>query len=400
MPSRRQTSVCREGWYLLLLLVAVFAWALLRENNLLLLAAGLMAGTLLIDWRMSVAILRHLEVHRRIVSSGHAGSWLWVEIEVRNGRRNLGSWAVVVEDCVARKVGRTEDRLLRPRLLFSYVPAAQAVKRTYRLRLPQRGPYVLGPLRVSTRFPLGLVGQSVWLDSHDELLVLPRLGQLRPAWFQHCPPVQHGSRGARRPGYVPGDFFAVREWQPGDSVRWVHWRSTARHRQLVVRQFEQPGERQLAVLLDLWQPEVPSPEHAERIELAVSFAATLIADFRHQPGPALLAIAAARPVFLAGRAAGPFSREAQLSLAMAQAAVSTPLAKLWQEVLRRIGPQGQLIVISTRPDVEAAVPEFALTPGTISGAGPGYRMVSLHDGGSLLAKHFEIERGSGAEDAP
>ena len=81
---------------MLLLLAVVLSWALLRANNLLLLVVGLMCGGLLIDWRMSVATLRRLEVRRRVVSGAHALSWMTVEVEVVNGRRRLGSWAVAV----------------------------------------------------------------------------------------------------------------------------------------------------------------------------------------------------------------------------------------------------------------------------------------------------------------
>lgn len=415
MPTRHRTSLCHEGWYLLLLLAAVLVWALLRENNLLLLVAGLMTGTLLVDWRMSVATLRQLEVRRRIVSGTPAGSWVKVEVEVRNGRRRLGSWAVVVEDRVLRKTGLQPNQPLRPKLMFLYVPAGRAVRQTYEVCVPQRGLHTLGPLRISTRFPLGLVQRSVWLDEGGELLILPRLGHLRQAWIQHCPPVPHGARGAQRPGYTPGDFFAVREWQSGDSVRWVHWRSTARHRQLVVRQFEQPGERQLAVLLDLWQPSRPAAEHAARVELAVSFAATLVADFCRSRGPALLAIAAAQTVCLAGRAAGVFSHEAQVALALAEASHEAPLAELWSEAVRRAGPHGELVVISTRPNLETALPESAVSAqggadrrglprrGGWSGGrserlfGGTHRLVQLHNGDAALADYFAWERRS-AED--
>jgi len=416
MPICRRTSLCREGWYLLLLLAAVLTWALLRENNLLLLVAGLMSGTLLMDWRMSVAALRGLEVRRRIASGSRAGTWIKVEIEVRNGRRRWGSWALVVEDRLLRNSGVADERPLHPRRMFPYVPAGECLRQTYSVLLPHRGPYTLGPLCVSTRFPLGLVRHAVWLGGDDKLLVLPRLGHLRRAWMRHCPPAPYGARGARRPGYVPGDFFAVREWQAGDSVRWVHWRSTARHGQLVVRQFEQPGERQLAVLLDLWQPESPSLEQARRVELAVSFAATLVADFCRSRGPAVLVIAAAQSVCLAGRAAGAFSREAQISLALAQASPADPPIDLWEEALRRIGSQGELVVISTRPNVEAAMPALAGTAPEISNrrgtsvAGGltsrirerpdrrTHRILRLHDDDSALADYFEWERRA-AEDA-
>jgi uncharacterized protein (DUF58 family) len=397
--SRYRTSLCREGWYLLLLMLAVLIWALLRENNLLLFVAGVMVGTLLVDWRMSVATLRRVEVRRRTVTGAHAGSWIEVEIEIANGRRRLGTWAVAVEDRIARSSGLPQDKPLHPRLVFPYVPAGQRRQQTYRVCLPQRGGYALGRFCVSTRFPLGLVQRTVWLDGDDQLLVLPRLGQLRQGWLRHCPPVPYGARGARRPGYVPGDFFAIREWQTGDSVRWVHWRSTARHRQLVVRQFEQPGERQLAVLLDLWQPENSTADHARRVELAVSFAATLVADFRGSRGPALLAIAAARPVCLAGRAAGPFSREALASLALAEACPAPPVAALWEDVLRRAGSHGELVVISTRPNVEDAVPELAIATPSVSGQGQSHRTVPVNDDGSALAEYFQWERRSAEDEA-
>jgi uncharacterized protein (DUF58 family) len=390
--TRHRTSLCREGWYVLLLLAVVLAWALLRENNLLLLVSGLICGMLLIDWRMSAAALRRLEIRRRIVSGSHAGCWITVEVEVLNNRRRLASWAIVVEDRVVRKSTSSADQPLRPRVMFPFVPAGQRVRQTYRMRLPERGRYALGSLRMSTRFPFGLVQRAAWLACDEELVVLPRLGQLRPAWLRYCPPAPHGVHGARRPGYVPGDFFAVREWQSGDSVRWVHWRSTARHREVVVRQFEQPGERQLAVLLDLWAPEKPSADHVRRVELAVSFAATLVADSCRRRSPAVLAIAAAESVCLAGRAAGPFSRQAFVSLALAAASPAAPLSSQRDEALNRIGPDAELIVISTRQDAAAELPQLAAAVRPSAGQRPPYRLLVVDGEGSALTEFFQWDR--------
>ena len=320
MPTRHRTSLCREGWYVLLLLAVVLTWALLRENNLLLLVSGLICGMLLIDWRMSVAALRRLEVRRRIVSGSHAGAGS--RSRSRCSTTAAGSPAGPSRSRTAShgRPLRRRDQPLRPRVMFPFVPAGQRVRQTYRMRLPQRGRYALGPLRISTRFPFGLVQRTVWLEGDDELVVLPRLGQLRPAWLRYCPPAPHGVHGARRPGYVPGDFFAVREWQAGDSVRWVHWRSTARHRELVVRQFEQPGERQLAVLLDLWAPEEP----LGRPCAAGGIGRQLCRDAGRGFLPPTESGGTGNrrrteSICLAGRAAGPFSRQAFVALALAEA---------------------------------------------------------------------------------
>jgi uncharacterized protein (DUF58 family) len=392
MATRHRTSLCREGWYVLLLLAVVLTWALLRENNLLLLVSGVIAGMLLIDWRMSAATLRRLEVRRRIVSGSHAGSWVTVEIEVLNKHRRLASWAVAVEDCVARKTNSPARQPLRPRVMFPWIRIGQQVRQCYRVCLPQRGRYALGPLRIATRFPFGLVQRVAWLDGDGELVVLPRLGQLRPAWLRHCPPAPHGVHGARRPGYVPGDFFAIREWQSGDSVRWVHWRSTARHRELVVRQFEQPGERQVAVLLDLWAPEPPRADHARRIEWAVSFAATLVADSCRRRSPALLAIAAAQPVCLAGLASRPFARQALVALALAEPCAAAPLASLRDEALGQLGPDVQLVVISTREDAVAESPTLAAAVRPNRGQRPPYRLIVVDEAGAALSEFFQWEQ--------
>ena len=76
----------------------------------------------------------------------------------------------------------------------------------------------------------------------------------------------------------------MREWRSGDGRRLIHWRSSARLGKLVVRQFERPRNRDVAVVLDLWQPEPPAAEHLENVELAVSFAATVLADLCRKGG--------------------------------------------------------------------------------------------------------------------
>ncbi|HPM82844.1 MAG TPA: DUF58 domain-containing protein [Candidatus Anammoximicrobium sp.] len=392
MPTRHRTSLCREGWYLLLLLAVVLTWALLRENNLLLLVAGLMAAMLLINWRLSVAALRRLEVRRCAVSNAHAGSWLTIELEVANTRRRLGSWALSVEDSVKRQDDQRDMQPVRPSVMFPYLPAGQSMRQSYRVCLPQRGRYALGPLRVSTRFPFGLVQRALWHPGDDQLLVLPRLGRLRPAWLQHYQPAPHGTRGARRPGYVPGDFFAVREWQAGDSVRWVHWRSTARHRELVVRQFEQPGERELGVLLDLWEPDEPQPDQRQRVELAVSFAATLVVEFCcSNRGQLLLATASARPVCLEKPASVAMSREALEALALAQASSIAPLSALRNAAFSRARPQFDMVLISTRERAGAELEDLLAAAGS---AAPGARrrLVHLAASDSTLADYFEDDR--------
>ena len=114
--------------------------------------------------------------------------------------------------------------------------------------------------------------------------MFPRLGRLTRRWLaRHRQALAGADRRQRRPG-PEGDFYGVREWRSGDSLRLMHWRSSARTGKFVVRQFEQPHNRDAAILLDLWLPEQPSDAQLDNVELAISFAATVLTDLCRQGG--------------------------------------------------------------------------------------------------------------------
>jgi uncharacterized protein (DUF58 family) len=117
----------------------------------------------------------------------------------------------------------------------------------------------------------------------------------------------------------------------------------------MVRQFEQPGERNSAILVDLWQPAVPNQEHLESVELAVSFAATIVADMcRAQRSRLLLAIAGPTPFCLSGVACAKLMEEALEKLAVASASAENRLDALYAAVAGQIGFDEEIVLISTR----------------------------------------------------
>jgi len=346
-----RTSVCHEGWCYLLLLAFVFAWAILREANLLLVVAGLMCGPILCSWPLLRATLRDVHVRRTAPRAVYAGEPFSVEIELRSARVRRGSWGLWVTDRVRREDdarGRTSPS---PPTLFSYVPAGATRRRAYRARLFERGRYRLGPLEVSSRFPFGLLRRRITRHGEEAfgLTVFPRLGRLTPAWHARNRDAWQGMRGGRRTGRAPGAFSGVREWQPGDSVRRVHWRSTARHGRVVVCQFEQPRNRDLAVLLDLWQPADPNGEDLDNLELAVSFAATLVAHVcRTGAGRLVLGTTGAQPDVTTGTPSAPLMELALERLAVAKGSPDDHLPALLNVALRQSGPDTEVVLVSPR----------------------------------------------------
>src|SRR5688500_5627977 len=163
MIPRRKTTICRETWYYLVVMGFILAGAIMREINLLIVLFGMMVGPLLYNWRAVIVTTRGLQVRRRVPEAICAGDLLVIDLEVSNTRRFWASWLVVAED-VLRRAG--DPAWVRPRsagVLFSHIPPGATRKCAYQGRLALRGRYEFGPVRLSTRFPLGLVRRTVTL---------------------------------------------------------------------------------------------------------------------------------------------------------------------------------------------------------------------------------------------
>jgi uncharacterized protein (DUF58 family) len=389
MPRQRHTTVCREGWYYLLVLLIVFAGAMARDVNLLLLLAGMLIGPLIFSWRAVILTLRGLQVQRRVPRTVCAGDLLVASITLSNTRRKLGSWAVVVDEQLRRETSGGREQPIRLAVLFPYVPAGQSRKGVYRGRLTRRGRYRLGPLRLSTRFPFGLFRRTITLAGTDTLIVFPRLGRLTRRWAtQHHEALAGTHRRERRAG-LEGDFYGLRQWRAGDSRRWIHWRGSARLGELVVRQFEQPRNRDVAVLVDLWQPQQPTPQHLENVELAVSFAATVVADLcRRGSGDLVVVTTGRRPRCTSGPASVALLKDVMEHLAEAEAHSQDRLAEWLEQTLSEIEPGTEMILVSPRPVDPARLPASSTDPARRAAA---RRLRCVDTSSDQLGEYFRAE---------
>lgn len=359
MKKHHRTILCQESLFYVAVLAFVFGAAMVKGMNLLVLLAGMLLGPLIVSWRSGLATLRGLRLRRRMPHGVSAGDPLVVSIDITSTRRFSGSWAIAVEDEIHRE-GNPNDTAIRPGVWFPYIAPRQSSTQLYRGRLPRRGKYHFAALTASTRFPFGLLRRSYTVAAADSLVVYPRLGRLAKAWNAWRQEVAEGARRRERyHGRASGDFFGVREWHQGDSRRWIHWRSSARHGTLVVRQFERRRNRQYAILLDLWQPRKPAPEEEENVELAVSFAATLVSTIcQQETNHLLLGLAGREPDCFQGPVSASLREDAMRRLALVEASHEDWLPRLLDDAMDRIEPGAQIVLVSTRSNDLADVARF------------------------------------------
>ena len=122
----------------------------------------------------------------------------------------------------------------------------------------RRGPVSAQAWVVESSDPVGMFRGRRTSPDAEVALVLPRFASLarRPQARE-----LEASVAAPRAGSGT-ELFGIREYRPGDSLRRIHWRSSARHGELVVREYEPPGVQTLGVFCD---PDPGSPEVADQV---------------------------------------------------------------------------------------------------------------------------------------
>jgi uncharacterized protein (DUF58 family) len=366
MFPRRYISLTREGIYYVVVLAFIVGGAVLREVNLLVLLAGMMIGPLIFSWRWAALSLANLSVERRMPPVITAGSPLVVEFEIHNHRRRISSYAIVVTDTLTRIEPAAVDPTAWPQAIVPVVRPESSAATSYRCLITRRGRYSFGPLTISTRFPLGLVTSSEPLASEGEVLVCPRIGRLTRQWEKWIDADRAGSqRNSPRRGLTEGEYYGMREWRAGDSPRWIHWRTSARLNELAVKQFEEQRNGDLAVLVDLWLPPEVSDGALGNVELAVSLAATAVADLcRRGNNKLTVAVHGDRQEQWSAPASGAFCQDVLERLAVVSGTPSDHLHDVVDTLLQETPPGTRLVVFSTRTvDIERLINDIEAAHG-------------------------------------
>jgi uncharacterized protein (DUF58 family) len=144
---------------------------------------------------------------------------------------------------------------------------------TYHYELPtsRRGPVAVGPLVLRRSDPFGLVSCRVSIGSAATLLVHPKRYAARTATGIRQ---RHHFEGPVSAGPLRGsiDLRRLREYVPGDEVRHVHWKASARAGRLMVREYVDPDQPRLQLVLDTRT----SALTAGQFDTAVSVAASIL----------------------------------------------------------------------------------------------------------------------------
>ena len=265
----------------ILVIVAFAAWN--TANNLLFLVFSIMASTLFVSWAAARVSLRELTVSARFPDHIFAGEPAEVFVLLRNGKRLLPSFSILVEarGPSGRKGStKTKRTWFNKRILsyFTYVPHRAAAEQQIEQLFPKRGHVLVNGFELSTRFPFGFFRHRRRLSARDvDIVVYPKPQPV--ADELHLLPLYTGQTASFRRGFGH-DLLLLRDYQPRDDLRHIDWKATARVRRLTVREFTAEDDRRITIVLDAQlPPDLDRENFRIRFESGVTQAASLVKHF-------------------------------------------------------------------------------------------------------------------------
>jgi uncharacterized protein (DUF58 family) len=153
----------------------------------------------------------------------------------------------------------------------------ERVRRTYRIRGDTRGLFWFGPVSLSSGDLFGFGRKSKDLTDRDGLLVYPRIVPLEKLGIPAERPAGE-MKAQRKVIEDPLRMATVREYMPGDSIRHIHWKNTARLNRIQTKVFDPSSSHVVAIFVDLQTVYNPYGLVPEYLELVITSAASIAVD--------------------------------------------------------------------------------------------------------------------------
>jgi uncharacterized protein (DUF58 family) len=211
-------------------------------------------------------VVRH---SRSVMTAGEVGT---VSLRLRN-RTGLRRSFIAVQDVLPEGLESPDGA----GVLVPDLPPGADEPLQYRLAARRRGAYQIGPLRLECHDFLGLYRFTRRLGPVAELLVYPQAVPMPNLWRPAARGVTPRRSRRRRLG-LSGDFAGVRAYVPGDDLRRVDWKSSARQGRLTVIETENPETTEAVVILDLQRGTHVGRGERSTLEYGATLAASLAAE--------------------------------------------------------------------------------------------------------------------------
>ena len=268
--------------YVVLTVVVGFA-AINNQNNVLFWILGVMLSALVISGLVSGMMMSSLQIRRLLPAHGLVGEPLMIRYALSNRSRFFPVFNVHIEERAVRSRSGWNTMMDWVGAWVMHVGPRETVHGEATFWPRRRGKAEFGSLRIWTTFPFGIIKKSITITRPQHVLIYPQMYELRRGVLKAVTP--QGLLGAtvsRHTG-AGDDYFGMREFRPGDSMRQIAWKRSAALDQLVSIERTTPAPPKVRIVVNLTRAthELERGANADETardleESAISLAASLI----------------------------------------------------------------------------------------------------------------------------
>lgn len=272
----------RTARFWIFLAASFVFWFFANQTQIgwLYIVSAILAGVLFSAWLLNLGTLKRLSGERHLLlaldDKLHESDIIRINLTLKNSGQLPASHLALIENCPLAPPDSEEHGLTM------FIPLlSDSLEFEYQTIVHRRGLHHFPAMKVSSRAPFGFYERKGERKIESSILVYPELRKLsRLSLLDEQPAAELSNPKAG----MGSEVIGVRPYRPGDSPRHIHWRSVARHGQLVSKEFAQETQPGVSIVLDRYCPVDPFPETKyQPFEIAVKSAVS-IADYAMRKG--------------------------------------------------------------------------------------------------------------------
>jgi uncharacterized protein (DUF58 family) len=264
--TSRSSSLTLPGFLFVFVTLFLALGAINGQNNLLFWLFGFSIAALIVSGIITGNALMHIRMTASHEGPAQADQQLNLRYTLLNTSRLLPNFALEVHELDVNNQSEHE-----PGVVVHIRPSARLTCKSTLVPL-NRGYIELAKIRVRTRFPFGLFTKTIYFDIPRKILVYPKQIKLEQSNLDAMIKAdESANRSLNRRG-TGLDYFALRQYQPGDPIKTIAWKRSARSTELLVTEFPDPTSDQIQIQLAPPNEQVSD----DQFETAISLAYTIM----------------------------------------------------------------------------------------------------------------------------
>lgn len=252
------------------------------------------------------------------------------------------------------QAGYPEDIIQR-----SFIPKIrpfQTIDLSYNGTCFKRGLYAIGPIKIGSYDPLGIFKRQRTMNLYSKLLVYPSTFDIKRLPLGGTGATPKYAVKVSRISKDSEDFYGVREYERGDSLKSIHWKTSAKYDRLMAKQYERTAIQEVTIIIDLMSGNDIGQGRDTTLEYAVKISASISKFLIRQEGALLQFVAYGREprIISFGHGEDQFSKIMEL-LAVVKSDGKTQLRDILTKVNPLVPYDSNLMVLMLDKDEDAFV---------------------------------------------